>query len=156
MTSLIGKRKSYTLIELLFVVLILMILIGISVPHLKKNVARASFSSQVRKVYNFLDLAKTYSLTHKVPIEVFLNAESHILSAKIYGVTNDEIELIFLKELSKKISMKSKSDNIVFIPGLVVDKIQIEISDTDGRTAYVISSGLSLKLCRDLYCEQVY
>ena len=63
-----GQKKSFTLIELLFVMLIIAIISAISIPAFISMGRGASMRSTVSSVYNTLSLARQWAITHREEI----------------------------------------------------------------------------------------
>jgi Tfp pilus assembly protein FimT len=139
MTSATGKR-SFTFIELLFVVILIGVLIGVSLPNLKKafnNLELNSFSSQLQTFINYLD---ERAVVEGKIIYLYIDNDQKWCLARF------KEEQTTLKKYTIpariQIGLDNREDKIAFYPDGTIDKVDIELTTADNAAVTLTTKGV--------------
>lgn len=140
MISKTGSKRSFTLIELLLVLMVIGILAGVSAPALRTSVRNAGFKAFIAKLYLFLDYARSRSTLKNVVLAVNFG---------------DDTKTIFLKEqddvvnriaVPDDIVVQSKDRQVLFYPDGTSQQFQLLVQAGDRQKSVILSRGFDGKI----------
>ncbi|MBF0522514.1 MAG: prepilin-type N-terminal cleavage/methylation domain-containing protein [Candidatus Omnitrophica bacterium] len=131
------RKKGFTMIELLFVTIIVGILIAIAVPRFQQTFNSMELSSVALKLQTFMNYMRQRSIVEGRTI--YLNIDN---GAKRYWAKakNDEKPLkseSFLPD----IEIKGADEPIRFYPNGTLDRADLKIMDKNGKTIGLLAQG---------------
>ncbi len=141
-----SKKRAFTLLELLLVIVIIAVLMGLAIPRISKTIANTSFKSFINKACLFLDYASTRSTLKNIILEVrFDLKQKNILLRK----QQEKEEIISQLQIPQDISIDIGKETVIFYPDGTSEEFKIIISDNQGRKVEISSSGFDGKIKRD-------
>ncbi len=161
MMLLIGKnRNSFTLLELLLVVLIISIVLGLNMPAIRKSISSSSFKSFVNKAYLLLDYAKTQAVLKGNILEADYYSGSRILGIKRFNTEESqgpgivvpggltEEDFLHHVDVPENIAVDiDKAEKIIFYPDGTMTEFSMSIKDKkSGKDAVIESQGFDGKI----------
>lgn len=141
--------SGFTLLELLLIVLIISVILGLSLPFIKKNVNSASFKTFINKNYLFLDYAKTHSVLKGKILKVKINLEEKKIVLWEMKSKNEEGDKLLEIEIPGNISVESEKENISFFPDGTIEEFGIIFSDDEARFSMIYSKSNENKIIRE-------
>jgi type II secretory pathway pseudopilin PulG len=139
MTSVTGKR-SFTFIELLFVVIIIGVLIGVSFPNLKKTFNTQelnSFSSRLQTLINYL--AERSVVEEKI-IYLFIDRDQGLLRVKYKDAQSILKQYSIPSQL--QIELDNNSSQFAVYPDGTIDKLNIKLINRDNASVTLTTKGI--------------
>jgi len=104
--------NGFTLIEIVVVIAIMAIALSIAIPNFSKYVTDYQISSQVDQIYSDLQLAKFYSVSHRVQTTFRINNNSYTIS---YLDSNNNLQTIkAINNLKYPVSLNVGNNTISF------------------------------------------
>ncbi|MBU1091017.1 MAG: prepilin-type N-terminal cleavage/methylation domain-containing protein [Candidatus Omnitrophica bacterium] len=132
------KNRSFTFIEILFVVIILGILIGISFPQFKKNYHNLLLNSCSGQLQSFMNYLTQHSIVSGEVI--YLNIDN---AEKRYWAENKEGESILRAyRIPAEIEIESEAEQIAFYPNGELDKVKIRITNLNSQLITLTTKGV--------------
>jgi prepilin-type N-terminal cleavage/methylation domain-containing protein len=130
-------RRAFTLIEILFVVIIIAILIGFSAPGLKNTfdgIQLNTVSSQLQSYMNYL-------CEHSVVVgkTIYLHIDND--GKKYWAVTDDE-SVLRTEAIPQGINIEAKEQVITFYPDGSIDKVSIKLSNNNNQHVDLTTKGV--------------
>ncbi len=143
-----SSLTGFTLLELLFVILIISVILGLSMPLIKKSVNKASFKAFVDKSYFLLDYAKSYAILKTKVLEVKLDLKERkiVLSERESG-NKDGDKLLEIK-IPESIKVESQKENIPFFPDGTMEEFEIIFSDGEAGYSRIYSKSNEGRIVR--------
>ncbi|UCC95464.1 MAG: hypothetical protein JSW40_01620 [Candidatus Omnitrophota bacterium] len=146
--SSIFRRTAITFLELLLTMVIVSVLVGSSLPLVKRNIQSTSFKSFVNKTYLFLDYSKTQAILKDIVLEVRLDVENNSLFLSKRGTESDErLDEI---QIPNNIHLDLDKEKIVFYPDGTSQEFKFVISDKHQRHSTISSKGFDGKIVVDV------
>lgn len=111
-------KKCFTLLELILVIVIISIVVGLSLPRFKNQLDKFHIENFARRLYLFLDHAKTYSVFYSKNTKVDMEPDrKEINIKKKEGQDYEVIETRYSRlTLPHNISIKTDDMPVVFYP----------------------------------------
>ena len=134
-------QKSYiafTFIELIFVILIVGVLIGISVPNLKQfsgSLQIEGFSSQLQGFINYL---RERSIVERKNIYLYVGEKEY--EAKIEGETQSLKTYAIPKDI--KVEIEKESQQVSFYPDGSIEPVRIKLSNRNNQKITLTTEGV--------------
>lgn len=137
MTLPIGRSRSFTLIELLLVILIISILSFTLLPHFNSTFTFIKLKNTAKRIIQLLKYAQEQAISEGIILEFFINNEE-----RIYGITHrDQNKPIRKYKIPDQIFIEQKEslgktqfkDKIKFYPDGRIDKALIRIYNKKGQ-----------------------
>lgn len=142
MISVIGRRRGFTLIELIIIIVIVGILAGVTLPQMRAGLrawALESFSRSFQSTLNFLTqqavaegkvLCLHIDNEHKTYWAAYVGNETHVRTASIG------------RDLTINVTTAEEAQGVCFYPDGSVDKADIVIYTSDNQTIALTSQGV--------------
>ena len=141
-----GLKRCFTLLELILVITIICIVVGITLPYFKKNLDKLRHDEFVRRVYLFLDNAKTYSQLYSRNTKIEINGKKEIM---IEVMENEEYKPIEARYsnlvLPRDITINSEEPSVIFYPDATCTDFSWDIFNKAERIYTVKGSGFNGK-----------
>lgn len=136
-------KKSFTLLELILIVLILSILVGLSMPHMKKSGENALIQSSAKKIYLLLDYAQKQAIIKNTISEIHIDLLEKEIGFKVEENKKSPIPKI---KVPDTLDLNSDLEDIVFEPNSNIQKFKINLSNNKGRIINIYSDGIDGKI----------
>lgn len=138
MISATGKRKGFTFIEILFVIIIIGVLISFSFPNLKKNFNSLQLKSFSRKLQSFMGYLCQRSVVEIKPVYLDIDAEGKKCWAKIKGQEG----LLQSYSIPEGITVEASQNQVIFYPDGSIDTVTVRLVNTDGESIILTTKGV--------------
>ena len=119
------KRRCFTLLEMVIVVMVLGVLLGISILQLDSILPDARLKKQVRLTISMIELASNQAVVDGVPLELSFDRSLRKISLDIHESVEDDDEYIEDEEETGPIYEE-------FWPA-ELELVQLEVEDIDGE-----------------------
>jgi len=134
-------RRCFTLLELILVIAIISIVAGLSLPRFKNQLDKFQIEDFARRLYLFLDRAKTYSVFYSKNTKVDMEPDAGELSIKKkrdqdYEVIEERYSRLMLPH---NISIKTEDMPVVFYPDGTCSEFLLNVV-YKGKELYTIKS----------------
>ncbi|MBL7131937.1 MAG: prepilin-type N-terminal cleavage/methylation domain-containing protein [Candidatus Omnitrophica bacterium] len=153
MMLLIGKRRlhqnnSFSLVELLLVVVILGILIGLSTPLFRKTYSNFQLADSAKNLVSLMRFAQTSSIVERLRYRIvfdsgkskyWLSKESDLSQPAVFSKIQGKFGRTVA--IPKDINIEFANDNITFYPDGTVDEVNIDFSNRDNKVYTVTTEG---------------
>ena len=141
-----GSESGFTLIELLVVVAIIGILLGISLPSLRKSVNHFQVNSFAQELQDFITYLHERSVVEGRVICLVIDNENkqYLAQASSDGSIVSLKSYSFPKTLNIEINKKTDPEEkkIMFFPDGQIDKVTISISTLDAQKIILTTEGV--------------
>jgi len=127
------RLLSFTLIELVLVLLIIGVLAAISFPRLTRSSYHKMIQSEARRLESFIDYVQTKSRIDRQDYKIFFDFEEN---AYWYTTQKDNVEILSKKnKIHPSLYIKNKADAVIwFYPDRTSSgKLAVEINDITGN-----------------------
>jgi len=139
------RRRGFTLLELLLVLVIVAVVLGLNAPVFKNNIAKTSFNSQLGKIYLFLDYAKTQAITREAIIKLEIDSENKKIALFKTGA-GEGVELVSELKAGDSMDLGSSKDEVLFYPDGTTDEFEVYLSAGEGMQATIFIRGFDGKI----------
>lgn len=112
-------RAGFTLIELIFVVVILAVLIGIAIPALKNTFESMALDNFARELQGRMQYLSQRAIVQQEPV---------VLDIKTYA-------------LPENLTLESDKDEVLFYPDGTIDPVNIVITGAQGKNIILTTEG---------------
>ncbi len=132
-----GKR-AFTLIELLFVIVIMGILAGIALPNLRKafnNLQLNNFSAELDSSMNYL---RQRSIVDANIIYLVIDNEKK----EYWVVLQGNIKRLKTYKVPEGITIETQQKEVAFYPDGSIDKVTISLSNADKQRVVLTTEGI--------------
>ena len=131
-------RKGFTLIEILFVVIILSILIGFSIPQLRKTYENLELNNFARELSFFMNYLCEQSIVMEETI--YLNIDND--NKKYWAsVKSDKLKLK-TATIPDDIKLETQQKQIAFYPDGSIDKVMIKVLNASSQYLSLTTKGV--------------
>jgi len=134
----IGRKRGFTFIELLFVIIIIGILIGVSLPRFKKtfeSMQLDAVSGELQAVMNYL--CQRATVEGKI---IYLNIDND--KKEYWAQVKEATARIKTYHIPQEISIETEQEKIAFYPNGNIDKITIKVVNVNGQAANLTTKGV--------------
>lgn len=131
-------KRAFTLIELIFVIAILLVLIAVSLPNLRKNFNNLQLANFSREMRAFMIYLHDRAVVERKIIILSLDTDKNEYTANVAG----EEKILKKYAIPSGINISANADKILFYPDGRIDNIDIQISCSDNQSIRLISKGL--------------
>jgi type II secretory pathway pseudopilin PulG len=138
-----GRKGTFTLLELMLTLGILLILAGITVPRLRNSLESSRFATAVDDTSLFLDYAKSQSILKTAVLFISIDPGEHLLL--LTQGSQEENLLIKKLALPVPIAVVSDTDRIAFYPDGTLHEFSLTLSDKRKSTR-IFSNGFDGKI----------
>lgn len=140
-TSVTGNSIIYraiTLIELLFVIIIIGILIGISIPNFRKTFNSLQLNNVSRELLAFMNYLSQRSIVEEKVI--FLNIDSE--NKEYWAQVKEDEKRLKSYRIPNEIEVEAKQDKIAFYPDGNIDNVEIKLVNIDKQSLTLTTKGV--------------
>lgn len=140
----IGNKNSFTLVELLIVVCILLVIAGISLPIFSKTFDNISLSNSANNMVYFMRFAHFRAISEGLYYRINFKADSNsyyltFRSGKDYKKINDKLGRE--RHLPKKIKLDSELKFIDFMPNGQTIPFKITLMNSLKKRISIVNAG---------------
>lgn len=136
-TSITGRNKAFTLIELLFVVAIIGILVRVTFPVFRENFDNLRLNSFSAKLVSFMNYLQQRSVVEGRVISINFD----IAQKQYWAQIKDENSNLGVYRVPDELSIVTKENKIYFYPDASTDKVMIEINNRQKKSVCIVSKG---------------
>lgn len=118
-------NKGFTLIEILFVVIILSILIGFSIPQLKNTYKNLELNNFARELGSYMNYLSEQAIVTGEAISLSIDADNK----KYFAVVMSDKSILKTVIIPDGIKLATDQKQIAFYPDGSIDKVTIKLSN---------------------------
>lgn len=138
MISAISRAKSFTFIEILFVIIIAGILLGVSLPAFRKTFNNLQLNSFSRELQSFMNYLSERSVVEEKVI--YLNIDNG--QRECWAQVKNETNRLKTYRIPPDIEIEATQEQIAFYPDGSIDKINIKIINRDSQYFNLTTEGV--------------
>jgi len=131
-------RRSFTFIELIFVVLILGIIVAVSVPAFRHNISNLELDGATRSLQAFMNYLREYSIVQRRIVALTVDNENK----EYWSYYKDETARIKTFTFSQNINIESGQEEIFFYPDGSIDKVTLSLINKEGDSTVLTTKGV--------------
>ena len=131
-------RKGFTLIEILFVVIILSILIGFSMPQLKKTYENLELNNFARELQSYMNYLCEQAIVTGETIYLTIDNGNKKYWASVTGDKNR----LKTATIPDDIKLETQQKQIAFYPDASIDKVIIKVSNASNQYLSLTTKGV--------------
>lgn len=143
-----GSKESFTLVELLLVMVVILVLAGVSIPSLKNSARNAEFKGFINKLYLFLDYARSRSTLENSILAVNIDNEGKILL-----IQEKDTELNHIG-IPADIQIQSNAPQVLFYPDGTSQQFELLVQAGQDQHSIILSRGFDGKIKIKDYATQ--
>ena len=138
-------KNGFTLLELIFVVVILLALVMVSTPRFIRTYRNLVFKNFSRDIYDLSQTLQQISVLKGKTIKMFINDENRTVEILTKKVVDNDIVCDYLEnrlfkpyKIPDYCSLESSPDVIFFYPDNSVLRATLSLTDRTGREATIV------------------
>ncbi|MCM8790030.1 MAG: type II secretion system GspH family protein [Candidatus Omnitrophica bacterium] len=133
--------KSLTLIEILFVIILLGILVSVGAPQVKKTFEALELNSFSRDLQAFMNYLSERAIILEEPITLHFEKNGRFAWAE----AGDEEEKVKLKtiKIPEGIVVSAEKEAITFSPDAGIDKITVTLTNKNNQKVMLTTKGIA-------------
>jgi prepilin-type N-terminal cleavage/methylation domain-containing protein len=136
-TSVTGKR-AVTFIELLFVIVIIGILVGISLPNFKKTFNSLELNTFARELQTFMNYLNQRAIVERKIIYLNIDGEKK----EYWAQFKDAQERLKSYPIPEELKIEAAQMQIIFYPDGTIDQVNLKIINRDSQCVNLTTRGL--------------
>ena len=138
MTTSRAGRRAFTLLELLFVIIIIGVLASVSFPGLRKTFNRLQLDNTSRELQSFMNYLEQRSLAEGKLIYLNIDLENSEYWAKFYDSQNRIHSYAF----PAAITLETDKKQVKFFPDGQIEPTTIRLTDEEGESVSLTTEGV--------------
>lgn len=128
----------FTLIEILFVVIILSILIGFSIPQLKNTYKNLELNSFAREMQSYMNYLSEQAVVTQEAISLSIDKDNK----KYWATLMDEKNVLKTVTIPDGIKLEISQKEILFYPDGSIDEVTIKLSNSLNQYVNLTTKGV--------------
>lgn len=133
-----GKIYSFTFIEVLFVIIIIAVLVGVSLPNMRRTFNNLQLNSFSRQLQAFMVYLRERSIVEgKI---IYLNIDNQ--KRQYWAQIKDNESRLRTFSLPVEITIETEKEQILFYPDGSIEQITLKIFNLDGQSITLTTKGI--------------
>ena len=131
-------KSAFTLLELLFVIIIIGIMVGVSFPGLKRNFDRMQLDNFSRELQSSMNYLSQRSQAEGKVIRLYIDVGNSVCWAGFDGSAS-RIKNI---PIPQDITVEASKDQVRFYPESRIEAVTVKLSNPQGQSVSLTSEGV--------------
>ncbi len=133
-----NSSSGFTLLELLFVVMLILILAAVNYPLFRNNLNSLQLSSFSKKLQALFIYLRDQAIVERRIIYLVIDTENKKYWLKI----DDKEQVLETYKVPERIGIETQQKQIAFYPDGTIDKVVINLSSSDNQRVKLTTKGV--------------